>query len=245
MKRRRFLRRFFRWSLQSAVTQTRSLSCGFMPGSVAALCGGVRAALYCRKHVGAPLERPRYAQPLQRRARLSRPFIVGCVDIVLRSEDVDPTSHALGKVGLLPRLLSSIFLVLFSLAGLVGWVASGVIAAFITSFALGVVLVGFSFRPKIWTDDEAVFVRSYFGTRRFAFIDVLTFHDVPYSGLWNRGAGTESWLNFGMRMIIVIRLRGSTIPFPATLSSRRTCTALVAALNARLPNEGGADRTHE
>lgn len=184
-------------------------------------------------------------QVFQRQIQFSCGPIVGGMDIVSHSDDVPPTARAMGRVGLLPRLLSSLFLLWFGLFGLLGWGASGVIAVFITPLAFGVILVCLSFRPKIWTDDEAVFLRSYLCTRRFAFVEVLAFHDLPYSGLWNRSAGTESWPNFGMRMIIVIRLHGSTVPLRATLCSRRTCTVLVTALNARLPDEGGADRTHE
>jgi hypothetical protein len=38
------------------------------------------------------------------------------------------------------------------------------------------------------------------GTQVYRFDDALVFTSVAYSGLWNRSAGTDSWLNFGPRM---------------------------------------------
>lgn len=84
-------------------------------------------------------------------------------------------------------------------------------------------------------DDPHADGQSYLGTQIISFLDVTTFVDVAYSGMWNRSADTDSWLNFGMRMIDVVMENGRTVSLRATLTPRRVCVRLVNELNARLP----------
>lgn len=131
-------------------------------------------------------------------------------------------------------------LVFLGLVGVLGWAASGAFVALVVPWVLGVLLVVFSFRPKAWVTADSFVVRSYLGTREFRFVDVYVFCDTAYSGMWNRSAGTESWLNAGMRMIDVIGVR-RTVPIRAMLCGRRTSETLVEYLNSRVPQDDEAD----
>ncbi|MFT3799280.1 hypothetical protein [Microbacterium sp.] len=52
---------------------------------------------------------------------------------------------------------------------------------------------------------------------------LLTFGEEAYSGLWNRSAGTDSWLNLGMRMIYVYRSADAASVCADTRASAASC----------------------
>lgn len=149
-------------------------------------------------------------------------------------ESLVQLNRDLKTVGRVPRLLSACLLVVAAVIAWAGGVASGsyalvalVLAAPLTIFILSLP-VGAHAKPT-----ELV-VRSYLKTYVVRFEEVLSFDGAAYSGLWNRSAGTDSWLNLGMRMIDVILQDGSGVSLRATICRRRTCDLIVARLNARL-----------
>lgn len=105
------------------------------------------------------------------------------------------------------------------------------------SAPLAFVLSSLPVRARATSD--ALIVHSYLQKHVIPFREVLVFTDLPYSGMWNRSAGTDSWLNLGLRMIDVTRNSGTGFSMPATMTSRRTCGQIVAALNAHV------ERRHE
>lgn len=147
--------------------------------------------------------------------------------------------RAVGRIGLLPKLLSLLLLVIFGTVGAIGWAASGSPLGFVIMVGCGALLLSLSLRVRARVDGKSFVVRSYLRTYRFEFISMLGFNNAPYSGMWNRSAGTETWLNAGMRMIDAYVEHGPTIPLRATLCGRSTCDVIVNYLNAQLSEVPG------
>jgi hypothetical protein len=141
----------------------------------------------------------------------------------------------LRRVGRLPRILSAVLMLVFLPIVYLGWLASHHSSLAFGFAALAIAPFVFALFVRAWTTADALVVRSYLVTHVIRFTDVTTFIDSAYSGMWNRSADTDSWLNCGMRMIDVALKNGRTISLRATLTGRRTCARIVDELNARLP----------
>ncbi|MGN6220576.1 MAG: hypothetical protein ACTHNQ_13825 [Microbacterium sp.] len=141
----------------------------------------------------------------------------------------------LRMVGRLPRVLTAILSIVFLPIVWVGWMNSHHSSIALAFAALPIALLLYAVRVRAWATSDTLTVRSYLGTYVFTFADVTNFIDVPYSGMWNRFSGTDTWLNFGVRMIDVALEDGRTVSLPASLTTRPACSRLVDALNARLP----------
>lgn len=111
----------------------------------------------------------------------------------------------------------------------------GTLVLMADGFVVGIPLafLVLAFRVKARATPDVLVVRSYLKTYVIPFDDVLTFNNAAYSGLWNRSADTSTWLNFGLRMVDVVRAEGVGIPLRATMCRRRTCERIVEQLNTR------------
>jgi hypothetical protein len=140
----------------------------------------------------------------------------------------------LRRIGRLPRVLTAILALVSLPIVWIGWVNSHYSPVAYAFAALPIALLLYVLPVRAWATADSLIVRSYLTTYGFAFADVTTFIDLPYSGMWNRFSGTDTWLDFGMRMFDVALENGRTVSVPASLTTRRTCSRLVNALNARL-----------
>lgn len=152
------------------------------------------------------------------------------------SEDasLDKLNVDLKRIGRLPRLLTA---ALAAIAVPIGWASSVSSGSFLVAgFVVGIPLLFLvlAFRVTARATSDAVIVRSYLKTYVVPFDDVLAFNNAAYSGLWNRSADTDTWLNFGLRMVEVVRAERVDIPLRATICRRRTCERVVEHLNTRL-----------
>lgn len=147
---------------------------------------------------------------------------------------LDELNRELRAVGRLPRLLALSLLVVGVAVGAVGWLNSGSVVLALIVVGGPLTFAALSLRIRACATAEFLEVRSYLRAQSHPFDEVLAFTDLPYSGLWNRGAGTESWLNLGLRMIDVTRQNGSGRAMPSTMMSRSACARVVRLLNARL-----------
>jgi len=148
--------------------------------------------------------------------------------------ELSALNDELKHVGRLPRLLSVALAIVFLPLVWVGWMASHQQPIAFAFTAIPLALVAFALPLRSRATAEELVVYSYFKIYRIRFTEVLVFADVPYSGMWNRSADTEGWLNAGMRMIDVTNRDGTGYSLRASLSGRKACEQAVSALNARL-----------
>jgi hypothetical protein len=114
----------------------------------------------------------------------------------------------------------------FGKAEFVAWLIFSVllVGAFFVAFAL-------SWRIGVRATETKLIVRTYFRTHVFPYSELLGVQNAPYRGIFNRYS--ESGM-FGLRMIEVQWRDGAVKPLPATLSTRRTCAAVVKPAAARV-----------
>lgn len=150
---------------------------------------------------------------------------------------LDSLNANLRRIGRLPRRLSLGLLSISSIAAWAGWIASG-------SWLLPMVVVGvpaiifvLSLRIRASATEHALIVRTYVRTHVIELEEELIFDNGPYEGMWNRGVGTDNWLNLGMRMIEVVWVSRPGLSLPASMCGPATCQRIVAQLNARIPSE--------
>lgn len=144
-------------------------------------------------------------------------------------------------IGWLPRVLSTgLFVVSFSVA-LAVWLGSGELLIPLMLLVPTAAILVFSWRVKAWMRPDAFVLRGYFGTRVMRYVEVDYFTDFAYSGMWNRGADTDSWLNLGFQMIEVTYRNGRWRTLRATLCRRAACARLVEELNRRIDAVSGED----
>ncbi|SFS17063.1 hypothetical protein SAMN04487846_3439 [Microbacterium sp. cf046] len=140
----------------------------------------------------------------------------------------------LKSVGRLPRIFNAVVAILFLVVVWAGWVASGNVVMAVVFAVLPIAVAVCALPVKAWATEDSLFVRSYFSTFEFRFSEVITFIDLPYSGVWNRFSGVDGWLNLRLRMIEVALEDGRDVPLPATMSGARVGSRLADFLNSRV-----------
>lgn len=156
-----------------------------------------------------------------------------------RLSEAGRDASRVAAIGWLPRLLSTVLFLVSIPVAIAGGLASGAALIPLMLLVPTASILVFSWRLKAWMSPDAFVLRGYFGTRVMRYVDVDYFTDFAYSGMWNRGADTDSWLNLGFQMIEVTYRSGRSRALRATLCRRAECERLVEELNRRVDAVSG------
>lgn len=152
---------------------------------------------------------------------------------------LDSLNANLRHIGRLPRRLSFGLLLVSSVAAWAGWIASGSWLLLIVIAGVPAIIFLLSLRIHASATEHALTVRSYVRTHIIVFGAGPIFVNGPYEGMWNRGVGTDNWLNLGMRMMEVEWESRPGPSIPASMCGPATCRRVVAQLNARVTSGEG------